>query len=56
MVSFDEVSLYNVPDEEASIIAKEKFSDGTLSKRTKLPFENIHDLLKLWVTARCFQW
>ena len=54
LVSFDVVSLFtNVPVEEACNIAKERLlSDITLSQRTNLSPENVHDLLKLCLTAR----
>ena len=58
LVSFDVVSLFtNVPVEEACNIAKERLlSDITLSQRTNLSPENVHDLLKLCLTTTCFQW
>ena len=58
LVSFDVVSLFtNVPVEEACNIAKERLlSDTTLSQRTNLSPENVHDLLKLCLTTTCFQW
>ena len=54
LVSFDVISLFtNVPVEEA----KERLlSDITLSQRTNLSPENVHDLLKLCLTTTCFQW
>ena len=50
LVSFDVVSLFtNVPVEEACNIAKEiLLSDITLSQRTNLSPENVHDLLKVF--------
>ena len=58
LVSFDVVSLFtNVPVEEACNIAIERLlSDITLSQRTNLSPENVHDLLKLCLTTTCFQW
>ena len=58
LVSFDVVSLFtNVPVEEACNIAEERLlSDITLSQRTNISPENVHDLLKLCLTTTCFQW